>query len=162
MHGTVAGNERGDEAERRLAVERAAPLLEQGRLLDEAGVAVELEQPALDLGDRLCARHAVELLGEHLVVGVEVTEVVGRHRTQLVEQAPRQLERRCDLVAVLQEQRRQHVTAVQHRAAHPREVVEPDLVNDEPAGLDPEPGGPPSLEADRHVAEPDRAMSAIE
>ena len=62
VHGAVAGDERRDEPERGLAVERAAALLEQRRLLDQLRVAVQLEQLALDLGDGLRARHAVELL----------------------------------------------------------------------------------------------------
>ena len=63
---------------RGLAVERAAALLEQRRLLGQPRVAVELEQLALDLGDPGSARHAVELLGEDHVVGVEVAQVVAR------------------------------------------------------------------------------------
>ena len=78
------------EAGRRLAVERAAALLEQRRLLGDLRIAVELEQLALDLGHRGRARRPAALLGEHLVVGVEVAEVVRRDRAELVEQPPRQ------------------------------------------------------------------------
>src|SRR5262249_56354860 len=49
VHARVAGVERPDQADRRLAVEGAAALLEQRRLLGQGRVAVELEQLALDL-----------------------------------------------------------------------------------------------------------------
>ncbi len=54
----VAGvaDQRADQLDRGLAVERAAALLEQRRLLGERRVAVEVEQPALDLHHRLRAR----------------------------------------------------------------------------------------------------------
>ncbi len=58
VHGAVAADERRDETGRGLAVERAAALLEQRRLLVQRRVAVELEQVALDLGDHLGARRA--------------------------------------------------------------------------------------------------------
>ena len=41
-------------------------------------------------------------------------------------------------------------------------MVEPDLVDDDSRRLDAEPGGPAALEADRHVAEPDRAVAVVE
>ena len=97
VHGVVAADERSDEAGRGLAVERAATLLEQGGLLVQRRVAVELEQPALDLGDDLGARHSAELLCELRVVAVEVVEVGGGDDAELVEQLPRQVA--CSAIA---------------------------------------------------------------
>ena len=85
----VAARDRADEPDGGLAVVRAAALVEQGRLLGERRVAVHPEELALDLGHRRGARNAVALLGEHLVVRVEVVQVVLRDRPQLVEHAPR-------------------------------------------------------------------------
>ena len=50
------------QLDRGFAVEGAAALLEQGRLLRQRGVAVELEQPPLDVGHDLGARRAHPLL----------------------------------------------------------------------------------------------------
>ena len=90
MHRAVVADERRDESGCRLAVERAAALLEQRRLLVQRRVAVELEQAALELGDDLRTRHAGELLGQNRVVAVEVLQVHRRHDAELVEQPPRQ------------------------------------------------------------------------
>ena len=90
LHVARVGRERRDQRRRRLAVERAAPLLEQRRLLGDLGVAVDLEEPCLDLGHRRRARHAVALLREHGVVGVEVAQVGGRDRAELLEQPQRE------------------------------------------------------------------------
>ena len=119
MHLAVSGRERRDQPEGGLAVERAAALLEQRGLLVDRRVAVEREQFALDLGDGRSARNALELLGEHLVVRVEVAEVVRRHRAEIVEQAARQLELAGELVAVFVEQLGQHVLAVDAGRAAP-------------------------------------------
>jgi len=102
------------------------------------------------------------LLAQHLVVRVEVAQVVRRHRAQLVEQAPRQLEVDRNLVTVGGEQLRQHVTAVEQHAPDPGQMVQADLVDDELRRLDPEPLRPAPLEPDRHVAEPDRPVPVIE
>ena len=60
--------ERADETDRGLAVEGAASLLEQRRLLDDLRVPIQLEKLTLDLRDRGGARHPVELLGQNPVV----------------------------------------------------------------------------------------------
>ena len=89
----LAGASERDQRRRRLAVEGAAALLEQRRLGRQRRVAVQLQQLALDLG-HLAARGVPRaLLGEHLVVGVEVAQVVRGHRAELVEQPPRQRRR---------------------------------------------------------------------
>ena len=116
----------------------------------------------LDLGDRRRARDPVALLLEHLVVRVEVAQVVGGDRAELVEQSARQLDLRGECVAVGREQDRQHVLAVQAHRAHPRQVVEADLVDDDPLGLDPEQPRERALEPDRDVAQADRAVAGVE
>jgi hypothetical protein len=93
---------------------------------------------------------------------VEVAEVVGGHRAELVEQPPRQVHLLGQLVAVLLEQARQDVLPVKPHGAHPREVVEADLVDHDAAGLDAEQRREPALERDRDVAEPDRAVARVE
>ena len=90
LHVAGAGRERRDQRRRGLAVEGTAALLEERRLLGDLGIAVDLEQPCLDLGDRCRARHTVALRREDGVVGVEVAEVGGRDRAELLEQAQRE------------------------------------------------------------------------
>ena len=97
----VAARERCHQLRRCLAVERAAALLEQLRLRRQSGIAVELQQLALDLRDPGRARHAVALLGEHLVVEVEVTQVVRGDRAELVEHRARLGRLLRELVSVL-------------------------------------------------------------
>ena len=46
--------------------------------------------------------------------------------------------------------------------AHPRQVIEADLVDEHPPGLDPQHARELPLEADRDVAEPDRAVAGVE
>ena len=65
-------------------------------------------------------------------------------------------------LAVIGEELRQDVLAVQADRAHPGEVVEPDLVDEDPLRLDAVDPGEPSLEADSDIAEPDRAMAGVE
>ena len=102
------------------------------------------------------------LLLEHLVVTVEVAEVVRRDRTELVEHASRQLDVGGDLVTVLREQLRQDVRTVERDRPDPREVIEPDVVDEHARRLHTEPAGEAALEADRDVAEADGAMARIE
>ena len=157
-----AGSERCHEARRRFAVERAAPLLQQRRLLVDFWIAVELEQLPLDLGHDGRARGSAELLGEHGVVRVEVAEVVGRNRPELLEQLPRQRHLGRELVAVLGEQRREHVGAGDANGSDPREVVEADLIDLDVLRGDAEQRRQATLEPDRDVAETDRAMTRVE
>ena len=65
-------------------------------------------------------------------------------------------------VAVLVEQRAEDVLAVQQHAAHPGQVVEPDLVDDDAGRLDAEQRRKSPLERDRDVAEPDRTVPRVE
>ena len=163
-HLSVPGvaRERRDQRGSRLAVEGAAALLEERWLLRQLRIAIQLEQLALDLGNRDRARGADAQLLEHLVVPVEVTEVRRRNRTELVEQAAWELEPVGDLLPVLGEQPRQHVFAVDDDSPDPREVVEPHLVDEHTARLEPEPAGEPALKADRHVAEPHCPVAGVE
>ena len=105
MDAGLRAGERRDEPDCCFAVERTAALFEQRRLLVQRRVAVQLEQLALDLGDDGRARRrAVELLREHLVVRVEVLEVVRRNDAELVEQPPRLADVGGQLVAVVGEE----------------------------------------------------------
>src|SRR5207247_10578848 len=61
VHLAGSAGERRRESDRSLAVERAAPLLEQGRLLGERRVAVHPEQLALDLHYLPRARQVMEI-----------------------------------------------------------------------------------------------------
>ena len=56
VHLPVAGQQRADQPDGRLGVERAAPLPEQRRLGVQRRVGVHLQQCRLDLGDLLPAR----------------------------------------------------------------------------------------------------------
>ena len=60
------------------------------------------------------------------------------------------------------EQLGEHVAPVDPRSAHPGQVVEPDLVDHDLLGLDAEQLREVPLEADRHVAEPDRPVALVE
>ena len=163
VHLAAAGDERRHEPGGGLAVERAAALLEQRRLLGEAGVAIHVEQLALDLGHARRPRlSSVELLAEHLVVPVEVVQVVGRDGAQLVEHAPRAARMLGVGIAVLRHQLGEDVAAVPQDPADPRQVVEPDLVDDDPLRLDAEQARGRPLKADRDVAETDGTMAGVE
>src|SRR5205814_1612749 len=83
----------------------------------------------------------------------------GRHRAELVEQRGGQLQLVRELVAVLGKQLRQHVPAVEPRRAHPGQVIESDLIDDDALRLDAEPARKRTLEADRDVAEADSAVT---
>ena len=60
------------------------------------------------------------------------------------------------------EQLGEHVAPVDQHAAHPRQVVEADVVDQHPLGRDPEQPRDLALDADRDVAEADRAMARVE
>ena len=107
------------QADRGLAVERAAAALELGRLLGECGIAVHLEELALDLHHLLRARHALALIREHLVVGVVVVEVVRGDGAELFEQ-PSWEPGGGELVPVLGDQVRKDVLAVEEHPSYPR------------------------------------------
>ncbi len=109
VHDVVARDQRSHEARGGLAVEGAAALLEQRRLLVQRRVAIELEQASLDLGDDLRARRPFQLPGQDRVVAVEVLEVGRRDDAELLEQLPRQGGLLRDRVAVRGHQLREHV-----------------------------------------------------
>ncbi len=94
--------ERRDELRRRLAVERAAAVGEQGRLLGQRLVAVQLEQARLDVDDVLGAGVAGALLlddpGGLVVVaqvvggdGAERADELGRHARRARRSSPGRL-----------------------------------------------------------------------
>ena len=67
-----------------------------------------------------------------------------------------------ELVAVVGQQVGQDVVAVEQERAHPGQVVEADLVDEDALGLDAEQLRGEALEPDRDVAEPDRAVPGVE
>jgi hypothetical protein len=67
-------------------------------------------------------------------VGVEVAQVVRRDGPELVEQPSRQLEVGGEVVAVRREQLAEHVAPVEPDRAHPGQVVEPHLVDEQRSG----------------------------
>jgi hypothetical protein len=158
----VAVGERGQQPERRVAVKRAAAPLEQRRLLGQQRVAVQVEQVVLDGRDGRGPRLGAELLGEDVVVRVEVAQVVGRDCAQLLEEPSRHMGLSRQLVSVLGDQLRKHVVAVEADGADPRQVVEPDLVDEQALGLHPEHPGERALEADRNGAEADRPVPCVQ
>jgi hypothetical protein len=96
-------------------------------------------------------------------VRVEVPEVVRRHRTQLLEQPQRQpAGEPGQRVAPLGQQLRQHVFVFHPHRAHPRQVVEADLIDEDGLGLDPEQPRARALDADRDVAEADSAVASVD
>ena len=96
-------------------------------------------------------------------MAVEVVEVVRRDHAELLEQRPRQADVRGDLVAVLGEQLRQHVLAVERgRARTQVRWLRPTWSTSTRSGSTPSSRANAALEADRHVAEPDRAVPGVE
>ena len=89
-------------------------------------------------------------------------EVVGRDRAEALEQVAREVGALRELVAVIGEELGQDVPAVDMHCAHPREVVEPDLVDQHSLRLDSEQRCDLPLKPDRDVAEADRAMAGVE
>ena len=149
---------------RGLAVERAAAMVEQLRLLGEGRVAVHLEQPRLDVHDVLGARVAVPLLRED---GVRSGSSSAGSRTGSRRSRPNQVRpaaRRRSAIrsASSVEQLRQPVDAVHADGPLPAQVVEPDVLELDPLRLDAEPAGQPALDADRHVAQPERAVAVVD
>ena len=93
---------------------------------------------------------------------VEVVEVVRGDRAEALEHVAREVGAFRELVAVLREELRQDVAAVDVHRANPREVVQADLVDEHPLRLDSEQRRDLPLEPDRDVAEPDRAVAGVE
>ena len=103
------------------------------------------------------------LLAEHLVGAVVVAEVRRRQRAE----GPQQLDRDAGLSrpassASTAQELRKPVHAIDADGTDPGEVVQPDMLQLDPAGLDTEPLGQPPLEVDRDVAQPDRAVAGVE
>ena len=139
------GTERGDEARRGLAVERAAALLEQRGLLVSAGSRYSSSSRARSRRPPPRAASPSQLLGQDLVVARRST---GGSRTGSTPSSSSSCRGSADLlgerVAVLGEQLREHVLAVDETRAHPRQVVETDLVDDDALRLDAEQPREPS------------------
>ena len=152
-----------DETRRGLAVEGAAALLEQGGLLVQRRVAIELEQAPLDLGDDLGARRPFRAARPGSRRGGRSTEgrATGRRRAPRAAAAAGSA---CSATASPCEaiSSREHVAPVEVHRPDPRQVVETDLVDDDLRRLDAEMTRERALEADRDVAEADGAMPGIE
>jgi hypothetical protein len=78
--------ERREELHRRLAVERAASAHEQLGLGVDRGVAVDLQQLALDVENLLRPSALASLLGDHRIVLIEVAQVVRGDRAERLQQ----------------------------------------------------------------------------
>ena len=63
---------------------------------------------------------------------------------------------------MLVEQRLEHILAVEQHLADPGQMVEADLVDEQPGRSDAELGRDRALEVDRDVAEPDRAVAVVQ
>ena len=92
---------------------------------------------------------------------VEVAQVVRRDHAELPHELDRELQVGGDGLAVAVEELGQDVAAVDDRRRHPGEVVEPDVPDLDALGVDAHPLGDRALEGDRHVAQPDGSISAI-
>ena len=73
-----------------------------------------------------------------------------------------QLDMSGDLVAVLAQQRREHVLAVDGHRPDPCQVIQPRVAEVHRFGCDTKPAGEQPLEADCDVAEPDGAVTMVE
>ena len=150
-----AGGERCHEARRRLAVEGAAPLLQQRRLLVDLRIAVDLEQ-VLARSRRRRPREEFRRAARpgrrraRRSSGGSTTESLRDPRAAAAAAPPRRPARR-----VLGEQRREHVLARDADGADPREVVEADLIHLDELGSNAQHRPQATLESDRDVAEAD-------
>ena len=154
--------QRRDEVDRGLAVVRTSALAEQRRLLRERRIAVHLEQPALDVHHVPCPRMAVQLFPHDGVRQVVVAQVVGRDGAHRPNQVHRQPGVFRDPLGVVREQVGEHVAAVHAHGPDPAQVVQADVLETDPLGLNLQPAGQPALHPDRHVAQPERAVAAID
>ena len=91
---------------------------------------------------------------------VEVAQVVRGHRPELVQEPPWKLSGK--IVTVLGDQSGKHVAAVDLDGPHPGQVIEPDLVDEDPLGVDLEQTPDKPLERDRDIAETDGAVAGVE
>ena len=106
-------------------------------------------------------RRLEQLLHDEVVL-VVVAQVIRGHGAEVVDDPPRQLDVRGDLVAVRAQQRRQHVLTVDAHRPDPCEVIQPGMTELHGFGCDAEPLREEPLKADCDVAEPDRAMAVVE
>ncbi len=128
------------------------------------GVLVHLEEARLDVDDLLGPRPVAlaALIGEDGVEEVVVAEVVGGDRPEREDELEGHADVVGDLLAVRIEELRQAIDAVDPDGPLPGQVVESDVLQLDLLRRNAEARGEPSLEPDRHVAQPDRAMSVVE
>ena len=101
-------------------------------------------------------------LRDHLVVRVEVAQVVRRHDAQPSHQIGRQLDVLRDVVGVLGQQLGKHINAVEEHLAFPGEVIEPDVLKRDPVRRDTEIRSEPALETNRDIAQSQGAVALLE
>src|SRR5262249_40972539 len=92
----------------------------------------------------------------------EVAKVVGRDGAELLDPLDGIPGLPRDRVAVIGEELRENVSAVDPDLTHPRQMVQPDLVDEDVLRVDLEHPGERALEPDRDVAETYRAMAGVE
>ena len=78
------------------------------------------------------AGRGVQLLAQHLVMGVVVAQIIGRHDTEQLEQMGRELDLLGQLTEPIVQQAGQFVAPVDQDAALPGQVVQPDVTEPDP------------------------------
>ncbi len=154
--------ESAEQVDRRLAVIGAAALHEQVWLVMKLRIAVQVEQVPLDIHDLLGSAARFEKFLHDKVVLVVVAQVVRGHGPEVVDDVPGQLDVGGDLVTVNTEQCGQDLLAVDAHRTYPREVIQPGMPELHGFRRHVQPPGEQPLEADRHVAEADRAVAVVE
>ncbi len=104
----------------------------------------------------------MSLLLDHGAFRVEVPQVVGGDRTEILEQLARQADLLREVTAEAVEHVAQHIPPVQPDGADPGEVVESDLVDEHPLRRDLEVRGDLPLEVDGDVAEADGPVAIVQ
>ena len=129
-----AAEQRGGQLHGRLGVVRTAALLEQAGFSSSVGSAYSSSSSLLDLGHLGGAGLRRPQLAHHLVVGVEVAQVVRRDDAERRAAGPAGSSMRSAMLGdVPLEQLGQPVDAVDAGRALPGQVVEPDVVELAPA-----------------------------
>ena len=163
LHVAAAVVQRGDELCRGLAVIGTAAVVEERRLPVELRVPVQFEELALDLhhfgGTRLAA---LLLVTQHLVEPIEVAQVVRGQDAGSLQLLQRHAQVVRQELAVAGDQVRQAIHAVHARRALPAEVVQPNVLKCDAIRIHAEPAGDHALQRDRHVAQANRPVLAVQ
>ena len=105
---------------------------------------------------------AVQLFPHDRVGQVVVAQVVGRDGAHGPDQVHRQPGVLGDALGVVRQQVGEHVAAVHAHGPDPAQVVQADVLEADPLGFHLQPAGQPALHPDRHVAQPERAVAAVD